>query len=325
MFPSGRCAYAGEYFIRGRGFNTQELASQGRLAARLLMCPSFLPLLTTGIFDLIMAFMKNIIFLVILICLCNIVFAQNGLDLSLGFQYGTARVKDNGETLRKITEPGVVLTLRMVPDAIGLFTHVGLLFPSKVTEGDVTLSYSNYNYILFLNGAIGVGFKMPINERLDFHLDAGISINDLLYGGSFKDTIDASWTIKLENLGTTYSGGHKYENIKMKESYNDVSFGILGNMALKLKFTRSLFMMAGMAASFDFLRMRSYKFYADFTSLPLEYQKYALGDFPHDKLKIADEGKANERATELTLESDNQGSVFKQFTFIPSISIGFSF
>ena len=271
--------------------------------------------------------MKKILLLTFFICLSSLIFAQNTVGLGLGYQHGTARVYDQGETLRKITEPGVVLTLRGVPQAVGFFGRIGLLFPSSVTEGDITLSYDNYKYIFFLNSAMGASFKVPLNKQFSFFLDAGISINDLLYGGSFKDTINASWTIKLENLGTTYSGGHVYNKIKMKESYNDVSFGIMGNAAMRFNITPTLYLELGAAASFDFLRIRSYKFYADFTSGPSgsNWEKWALSDFPHDKLKIVDEGKTTERATQLILESDNEGSVFKQFTFIPSITVGVSF
>ena len=269
--------------------------------------------------------MKKLLLVMVFIGCGGLIFAQNSIDLSLGFQYGTAGVYDQGETLRKINEPGVLFTLRIVPQTIGFFGHIGLLFPSKVTEGDTTLSYNEYNYILFLNSALGVGFKVPINERLAFHLDTGLSINDLLYGGSFTDTIDASWTIKLENLGTTYSGGHVYKNIKMKESYNDVAFGILANAALRFSFTPKFFFVVGTAASFDFLRYRSYEFYADFTSGDSNWQDWALSDFPHDKLTIKNKGDTpNEKATKLTLNSNGQFNVFKQFTFIPSISIGLS-
>jgi hypothetical protein len=270
--------------------------------------------------------MKKTLFLVSLICFGSVIFAQTGMDLSLGFQYGTARVFDKGETLREITEPGILLTFRGVPAAMGFFARIGLLFPSSVTEGSLSLTYSNYDYLLFLNGALGAAFKIPIEEQFSFFIDAGFSINNLFYGGSFKDTINASWTVKLENLGTSYSGGHIYENIKMTESYNDVSFGIMGNAAIRINFSRSVFLELGAAASFDFLRIRSYKFYADFTSGPQHWQDWALSDFPHDQLKIDEEGSPpKKKAKELILESDSSSSIFKQFTFIPSISIGFCF
>ena len=268
--------------------------------------------------------MKKIILLPLLICISSLVFAQFPLDLGLGFQYGTARVFYQGETTREITEPGVVFNLRVVPDTIGFFGHIGLLFPSSVTFGGTTLTYNDYDYILFLNSAMGVSFKAPLNDRLGFFFDAGISINNMFYGGSFKDTIDASWTIKLENLGTTYTGGHKYENIKMKESYNDVSFGILGSPGMRFYFTRTVFFELGAAVSFDFLRVRSYKFYADFTSGRSEWQDWALADFPHDKLEIEEEHGV-EKAKKLILDSNSQGSTFKQFTFIPRLSVGISF
>ena len=271
--------------------------------------------------------MKKIIPLAFFICTVSLIHAQNSPGVGIGFQYGTARVFDNGETLRKITEPGIRLSIRSVPAVVGIFGHIGLLFPFKVTEGDVTLSYGDYKYIFFLNSAMGASFKIPINDRFSFFIDAGISINDLLYGGSFKDTIDASWTIKLENLGTTYKGGYKFENIKMKERYNDVSFGIAGNAAMRINFSTKVFFEIVSTVSLDFLRLRKYKFSADFTSGPYgsNWEKEALNVFPRDKLKIVDENTVNERATELILESDCRLTVFKQFTFIPGVCVGFSF
>jgi len=261
--------------------------------------------------------MKKFLMLAVFICLGSRIFAQF-LDTSLGFQYGTARVVDGGETLRKISEPGVVLTVRAVPDSIGLFGRIGLLFPFKVTEGGATLTYDNYNHILFINGALGPSFKAPLTDRLAFFFDAGLSINDLMYGGSYKDTIDASWQIKLENLGTTFSGGGVYRNVEMKESYNDIAFGIMGNAAMRFNFTQSIYLELGVAASFDFLRSRSYEFSADFSKLSNAQRKSAADNIPG--IEKDEDGYA----TKLVLKSDSKSNVFKQWTFIPSLSVGVS-
>jgi len=265
--------------------------------------------------------MKKIIVLLIFICLGGGLFAQMGIDLGLGFEYGTARVIDDGTTVRKLTEPGAVITFRFVPNTVGFFGRLGLLFPSKVTEGGVTLTYSKYDYILFVNSGLGASFKVPINDRFVFFVDAGMSINDLFYGSSFKDTIDASWKIKIENLGTTYSGGHIFKNVDMKEKYNDWAFGLLGNVAMRFRFTSNLSLELGLAASFDFVRYRSYRFVADFTNATMDNTGThpttadLQGSFPADKIN----------GTELHLESNGKFSIFKQFTFIPSLSILYSF
>ena len=258
---------------------------------------------------------KRIPLLLVLFSLCVFLFSQNLLDLGIGYQYGMANVFDSGETLRKIKEPGVVATLRILPENVGIYGRIGLLFPSKVTEGSLTLTYNDYNYILFLNGGVGFSVNVPLGRHFSLFFDIGISINDLLYGGSYTDTIDATWNIKLHNLGTTIKGGYKFENVKMKESYNDVSFGILGNPALRFKYGKSLYMELGAAVSFDFLRTKSYKFSADLSRYSYHDIKNA---FPAGKLDDPDEPK------ELILEKNSQFSVFKQFTFIPSISLGFS-
>jgi hypothetical protein len=257
--------------------------------------------------------MKKIFVMVLLLGAGGMLFAQMGLGLGLGFQYGMARVSDNGETLRKIVEPGVLLTVRFVPNTIGAFGRIGLLFPSKVDEGDLSLTYSQFRYILFINGALGVSFKVPLNDRFSFIFDAGASINDLLYGGSYTEDIDGSWEIKLDNIGQTYKGGHVFKDVKMSEVYNDVAIGLLGNAALRFNFTRSIYMELGAAASFDFLRFKSYKFSADLSDDWAE----AVKTFPADKLDAS--------SKKLILENDMDFSVFKQFTIIPSISIGFTF
>jgi hypothetical protein len=236
------------------------------------------------------------------------------VSAGLGFQYGTARVFDKGETLREITEPGVLLTVRFIPATAGVFGRIGMLFPSEVTEGDLTFSYSHYDYILFFNGAFGASFQVPLNSRFSFIFDAGISINDLFYGGSYTETIDTRWTIKLENIGQTYTGGREFKNVKMRETYNDINFGLLGNAAMRFHFTKSVFLELGAAASFDFLRLRTYKFAADFSSVKATYPDWA-DDFPNGKVE----------GDKLILDSSSKFSVFKQFTFIPSISVGMSF
>ncbi|MDR2072250.1 MAG: hypothetical protein LBP60_02305 [Spirochaetaceae bacterium] len=240
-----------------------------------------------------------------------------GLSLGLGFQYGTARVFDKGDTLREIVEPGLLVNLRFIPGSLGFFARLGVLFPSDVTEGDLNLSHDEYDYILFLNGALGPAFSVPLNDRFIFIFDLGLSINDLLYGGSYTSDIDATWEIKFNNMGQTYiqKGGRVFNNVKMKEVYNDMAFGLMGNAALRFKFTRNVYIELGVAASFDFLRLRIYKFAADFTGQPSDW----ADDFPNGKL----DNPADPR--ELILESDSKFGVFKQFTFIPSISVGFSF
>jgi hypothetical protein len=262
--------------------------------------------------------MKKVLIFALLIGVGLSLFGQDGgVELGLGFQYGTARVFDKSTTMREITEPGVLLTLRFVPGPIGLFARLGALFPSEVIEGDLTLNYEEYNYILFINGALGPTFNVPLGS-FAFIFDVGLSINDLLYGGSYRDTIDARWSIKLENLGTTYSGGHTYENIKMNEVYNDVAIGIFGNAVLRFSFTRNVYLELAAAASFDFLRFLNYSFSADLTG-NAAWPAQAKADFPADKLDDPD------NPTKLILESDSVFKVFKQYTFVPSLSVGFRF
>jgi len=265
--------------------------------------------------------MKKIIFVVLFVCLGAGLFAQNGVDLSLGFQYGTARIFDKGNTIRQIDEPGVLLSVRVYPGTIGFAGRIGLLFPSSVTEWGVTLDSQDFDYMLFINAGLCISGIIPMNDRFAFLFDAGLSINDLTYGGSYRDTIDASWTIRLENMGApmTMSGGHKFENIRMKESYNDFSLGIIGNAAVRLNFTRRVYIELGAAASFDFWRTKTFEFSADLTSGDSNWPANALSVFPPDKLD------SDTNPTKLTLSSDEKGSTFKHFTFIPSLSIGFSF
>jgi hypothetical protein len=273
--------------------------------------------LDKALFCPIMGFMRKMVVLALLLGFDGFLSGQS-IGASLGFQYGTAQVTENRETRRKVTEPGILLTLRFVPATVGAFGRLGMLFPSEVTEGDLTLSYSQYDYILFFNGAFGASFYVPINNRLSFFFDAGLSINDLCYGGSYKDTITASWNIKLGNMGGGYSGTTTYSNIPMKESYNDVAFGILGNAALRFNFTQRVFLELGVAASFDFLRLRTYKFAADFSAYPNTGGSAWQNNFPG--------GKYDDPADphQLILDSNSKWGVFKQFTFIPSISVGMS-
>ncbi|MCL1814268.1 MAG: hypothetical protein FWG27_00380 [Treponema sp.] len=274
--------------------------------------------------------MKKILTLMVFICLGSEIFAQDGfLGLSLGFQYGTAQVFDNGETLRKITEPGAIFTLRMLTGPIGFFGRIGLLFPSSVTEGDLTLTYSSYDYILFINGAFGASFDIPLNDRFAFIIDTGMSINDLTYGGSYRDIIDATWKVKIENMGQPiyFSGGQRIENVKMKETYNDIALGIIGNVAMRFNFTRNAYLELGAAASFDFLRLRTYKFAADFRHLNDLERETIVANIPGVKTeeKEISPGNFHVLATELVLESDSRFNAFKQFTFMPSICIGWRF
>ena len=270
--------------------------------------------------------MKKVLILVLLISMGGLVFAQDTtIDIGIGFQYGLAKVFEDGKTVRDIMNPGVLATFRFNPGSIGGFGRIGLLFPSKVKEGEVTIAYPDYDYILFVNGALGVTFKQPIGDKLGFIIDAGISINDLTYSGSFKDNIDASWSVKIENLGTTYSGGHKFTNVTMKESNNDFAIGLIINPALRFSFNRNVSMEFGAAISYDFLRYRSYKFYADFRHAGLDGDAGPSADsmksavaatFPADKV-TGDQ--------EITLETDGKWSIVQQFTIIPSISVIFSF
>ncbi|MDR2211912.1 MAG: hypothetical protein LBO65_10695 [Spirochaetaceae bacterium] len=260
--------------------------------------------------------MRKILFVTLFTGLGACLFGQAGVSLGLGFQYGTARVFDQGNTLREITEPGALINLRIIPGSIGFFARLGGLFPSEVQEGDLSLSYGEYDYILFLNGALGPSFNVPLNDRFVFIFDTGISINDLLYGGSYKSDVDATWEIKFNNMGQTYvqTGGRVFTDVKMKEIYNDVAFGLMGNAALRFKFTRSVYLELGVAASFDFLRLRTYKFSADFRGQPADWHK----DFPNGKLDDPADPQ------ELILESASKWGVFKQFTFVPSLCVGFS-
>jgi hypothetical protein len=256
--------------------------------------------------------MKKILVLALFIGLGGLAFAQAGADLGVGFQYGTARISDKGELRRKITEPGILLSGHLAPGAIGFFARFGALFPSSVTEGGLTLDYDSYDYILFFNAAFGPSFNVSLGSRFALILDVGLSINDLFYGGSYKENINAAWSVKIENLGAYYSGGHNFTNVPMTETYNDIGVGLLGNLAMRFFFTQTVFLELGAAASFDFLRFKSYKFTADLS----DHSSYIAGSFPADKLDPNNPNK-------LLLESNSDFSVFKQFTFIPSISVGF--
>ncbi|GMO41232.1 MAG: hypothetical protein Pg6C_02010 [Treponemataceae bacterium] len=261
---------------------------------------------------------QKIIIIVPLLFLSGLVFAQDiGLDAGLGFQYGWAWEVSNSKTLREIHEPGLLANVRVMLGDIGAFGRVGLLFPDRITEGGITISNEQYDYMLFVNGGLGIAFRVPISDRFGFVVDTGISINDVAYGGSYTDTIDARWSIKLENLGASYSGGHIFENIKMKETYNDVSFGLLLNTAFRINLASHVYMEIGSAFSFDFLRYKMFEFSADLKSGASDWPANAKAVFPADKLDDPD------NPTKVILNSDNKMTVFKQFTVIPCIMIGF--
>jgi hypothetical protein len=263
---------------------------------------------------------RKILLIAALVFLGGLGFAQDtGIEFGLGFQYGWAKVVSNGKTLREINEPGLLLNIRaFLMGDIGFFGRAGLLFPDGVTEGGITITNEQYNYILFVNGGLGVSVRLPLNERFGFMFDVGVGINDLTYGGSYKDTIDARWSVKLENLGTSYSGGHRYENIEMKEKYNDLSFGLLLNAAFRIGFTPRVYMELGSAFGFDFLRYRMFEFSANLVNPNHpEWRTQAAGDFPADKLDDAT------NPSKVILNSENKMTVFKQFTVIPCIMIGF--
>ena len=264
--------------------------------------------------------MKKLIALVVLLGSAAALFGQSA-ELGIGFQYGTARIFDKGTILREITEPGILLSGRLTGNTVGGFARIGLLFTSEVNEGDVTRKGSDFDYILFVNGAIGPSFNIPLSGPLSFVIDAGLDINDLVYGSSFKDDIDASWSIKIENLGATYTGGRKFFGVKMKETYNDVAIGIFANVAAHFALGQHAYLEAGGAASFDFIRVRSYSFKADFTNAShsgpgSESMEEAVSKTFPDAMV---DGKV------MTLEKNADWSLFKQFTFIPSITIGYRF
>ena len=220
-----------------------------------------------------------------------------------------------------------MFTLRTNNTGIGYFSRVGLLFPPSVTEGSLTLDYSNYNFILFYNIGFGASFTVPFDKIFSLIADLGLSINDLNYGGSYRDTIDATWQGKFETMDTVYYQwkGHVYENIKIKERYNDTAIGILGNVGLNMRLAPNISLQLAVAVSYDFVRIRSYRFFADFESGYYKWPEWALGDFPASHLTILEDEYGDEYATELILESDSKLSAFKQFTFLPSISITFSY
>jgi hypothetical protein len=255
----------------------------------------------------------------------GLLFAQGTMDLALGFQYGTARVVDNGKTVREITEPGILLTFRWIPENMGAFGRLGFLIPSEIKQGDLIISSDKYDYILFMNLGGGFSYAMPITDKLSFLMDVGLSINDLMYGGSYKDNIDARWEIKIEQLGQTLSGGNKFTNVDMKESYNDMAMGIMINPAMRFRFSPHFFMELGVAASFDLFRFRSYEFKANFDHCEINDIGWAPSETNRAKVRETfPKGKLNDN-DELILDSDEKFTVFKQFTFIPSLSFGFSF
>jgi len=284
--------------------------------------------------------MKKLIILLLVLCLGVPVFAQQ-MDLGLGFQYGTARIFDSGENLREISEPGFVLTFRMVPETIGFFARAGLLFPSEVTEtvwvkrvpGEVeegykefTISNKEYDYVLFLNAALGASLRAPISNQLNFLIDVGLSINNLFYNLSRGGhTIDASWQVRIEQTGQTYKGGNDFRNVTLRDNYSDLAMGLFANPALRFNFTPNIFLELGVAASFDFLRFKSWSFEADFKNATIgpggsPVQTTHLEEsFPHYMVEN------NNNPMRVEFESTSDFSMFKQFTFIPSLSVGYSF
>jgi hypothetical protein len=201
----------------------------------------------------------------------------------------------------------------MTPGPIGFFGRFGMLFPSQVTEGKLTLSYAQYDYILFFNAGGGVSAGTRLNNMFSLIFDVGLSINNLFYGGSYTENIDSRWEIKLENIGKTYTGGNNFKDVKMSESYNDMGIGLLGNAALRFNFTRNVFLELGIAASFDFMRFRSFEFSAQFKE----------NDWGQAKENFPD-AKVDNKNRKVIFEENSKFSIFKQFTFIPSLSIGFS-
>jgi hypothetical protein len=253
--------------------------------------------------------MKKILVLTVLVGLGGLVFAQTGMDFGIGYQYGTAKIFEKSEIRREITEPGLLLNFRTATGTFGYFFRFGALFPSSVTEGKLTLDYGSYDYIFFLNIAVGPSFSLPLGDRFEVTLDLGLSLNDLCYGGSYTDDITTSWAIKIGNLGSSYWGTTTIHGARMEETYNDMGIGVLGNLAIRFFFTRTIFLELGAAASFDFLRIRSFEFSADVGSAN-------TGHFPSDAIDPNDHDK-------IILEEDFKFDVFKQFTFIPSIIVGF--
>ena len=266
--------------------------------------------------------MKKIIIVLIILCLGIPVFAQ-GMDLGLGFQYGTASVRSGSNTVREITEPGLLITFRLVPDTIGLFARAGLLFPFSVTEGDLELRRNDFDYILFLNAALGASFRTPISSHFSFLMDVGLSINNLFYQGSVRNTtIDARWEVKISNAGGTWSqtGGNTFTNVTINDNWNDMGMGLFGNAAMRFNFSQNVFLELGAAASFDFLRFKSYRLSADFRNarvngIPGVTQSQIDQSFPGAMIED----------NKVVFDKSGDFSIFTQFTFIPSLSIGFSF
>jgi hypothetical protein len=256
--------------------------------------------------------MKKILVLAVFIGLGGLLFGQAGLDFGLGFQYGTARIFDKGETRRELTEPGALLSVHFSTGTIGAFGRFGALFPSSVTEGGLTLDYGSYDYIIFFHGAIGLSYNLAPNDRFAFVIDVGMSIDDLYYGRSYTETIGISWSIEIENMGYSNTGGAVIPDVKMNETYSDLNFGILGNVAMRFFFTENVFIELGAAATFDFLRFRSFSFTANVGDTNVDNY------FPNAKTDPDDPGT-------IVLEGNGRFSVFKQIAFIPSISVGFRF
>lgn len=269
--------------------------------------------------------MKKLIFVVILCAvLGGAAFGQvlgGALDVSLGFQYGLVNTWNNaGGVARSLLEPGFVLGVRFNPGMVGFFGRVGLLLPMELKEGDRTLTYDQYQYILFVNGALGATFKAIDTPRIALIIDAGVSINDLVYGFATTGTIDTSWKVTVENgMGQTLNlaGGEKFDNVKMDSTWNDVGVGLLANLAFRFKFNSLVYMELGGAVSFDFLRWKTYKFSATFPSTNLDKVKNA---FPAAMVEQNASGTIT-----ATFDETNVFSMFRQFSFVPSLSVGFTF
>ena len=266
--------------------------------------------------------MKKIIIVIVFLCLGSMLYAKDEVDLGIGFQYGLAMVFDDGEIQRDIMEPGLLATFRATYDMFGFFGRFGLLFPCKVSEGNFSVDYNNYDYILFANSGFGAAIKIPLDKRFALIFDIGLSINDLFYGGSYKDNIDATWKIKIENMGSPFylTGGDYFTNVSMKDKYNDWAFGVLGNAAVRFRFSDLVSLEFGIAGTFDFLRYRSYRFIADFTFAHSSIYWYITEDY----LKAVFPG-AIVNGKQVTLGSNGKFNTFKQFTVIPSLCVFFSF
>lgn len=278
---------------------------------------------------------KNLFFLVFVFLSAAIFALDSTTDLGLGFQYGFSRIFEGEATLREITEPGPVFSFRYGGKYMGFYTRFGMLFPDSVTEGSTTLDHTDNDRIMFTGTGFGPSFKIPMGKRFALVLDLGMNINNLGNGSSFRDTLDASWTGKLAGFGVTFSAGHIYDDIKLVESYNDFAIGVGGNAALRFRFNERVSLEIGASGSYDFWRIKTYRFSVDFTSGDYRWPYWAMNDFPREKLTISteeigwdywlDEPIMREYATSMTLRSESKFSRFNHYTIMPNISIIVSF